>query len=410
MSVTSNSQLPPQLGITGHAGAGHVHSHSGFIQDDSAGFAVVSSLLNRAYPTDTSVKGVSVFDEFVTVETGGGGIGKARARRGFTLHEIELLQRSVSMDATLSQSVALHCFGRIYGQGVLEAPVAFQTALCRAVIDTFAKTYPDDILVAEEGLVGNAGACMGALITIQGISVAAMAFVNATDGGIGPAEDLEGNIALFDKGELMAELGLTNIPTIVVESKAYIPQICDPLTHNSFIVRYNTDYDNPAVGSALVKATQDLGLDVIALHKSYPRNSGEMRKTVEAFSQQLNALAEQLNQVETAAEKTAIVSELALLISQDAGAITYMTDKLHDAVAGGGLVPGTAAVVSLAITQQTIKECIIPELHQKDVQNYADICLGAIEILSHNTNSALGYLERKKHFNKKEIENLLSLY
>lgn len=44
------------LGVSGHAGAGHVHSHSGFIQDDSAGFAAVASLIGMAHPVDTTIR------------------------------------------------------------------------------------------------------------------------------------------------------------------------------------------------------------------------------------------------------------------------------------------------------------------------------------------------------------------
>ena len=42
------------FGVVGHVGVGHVHSHSGFVQDDSVGFAVAAGLLQRAL----QVKGV----------------------------------------------------------------------------------------------------------------------------------------------------------------------------------------------------------------------------------------------------------------------------------------------------------------------------------------------------------------
>jgi hypothetical protein len=51
MQVRSTPADKPLIGVMGHAGAGHVHSHSGFIQDDSAGFAVVTTLIRRALPS-----------------------------------------------------------------------------------------------------------------------------------------------------------------------------------------------------------------------------------------------------------------------------------------------------------------------------------------------------------------------
>ncbi|MCM0709121.1 hypothetical protein NBH08_30270 [Faecalicatena sp. BF-R-105] len=43
------------FGIIGHVGVGHVHSHSGYVQDDSAGFAAAACLLRRAFPVDTTI-------------------------------------------------------------------------------------------------------------------------------------------------------------------------------------------------------------------------------------------------------------------------------------------------------------------------------------------------------------------
>ena len=35
------------VGISGHAGCGHAHSHCGFVQDDSGGLAAVLAILQR---------------------------------------------------------------------------------------------------------------------------------------------------------------------------------------------------------------------------------------------------------------------------------------------------------------------------------------------------------------------------
>jgi len=63
MQIKPSTQQVSLLGVCGHAGAGHVHSHLGFIQDDSAGFAVASALIRMAYPADTNIQQVTVSAE-----------------------------------------------------------------------------------------------------------------------------------------------------------------------------------------------------------------------------------------------------------------------------------------------------------------------------------------------------------
>ena len=51
MTICFSDKQKGILGISGHAGVGHVHSHSGFVQDDSAGLAVAALILKKALPT-----------------------------------------------------------------------------------------------------------------------------------------------------------------------------------------------------------------------------------------------------------------------------------------------------------------------------------------------------------------------
>ncbi len=395
------------LGVSGHAGAGHVHSHSGFIQDDSAGFAAVASLIGMAYPVDTTIKNVTADADTVEVHTGGGGAGHAVARRGFTPFETELMQRAIGLDGLFSQGVAFRCMGRVYGQGVLEAPVALQTAVCLAVIDTFSKNHPDTIMVSGEGLDCNVGACMGAVLDVNGVSTAAMAVLNATAGGLGPVEDLEGNLDFAEKGRLMAKLGLDDVPTIVLESKAYVPSVCKTLKNDSFFVRFNAEVDNPAVGQALIEAAKEAGLPLIQSDSAYPRNTGEMRETTAALGRRIAELGRKIETACTASDKVRLVGELAVLISQDAGGVIYMTENLHEIAAGGGLVPGTAAVLSMAVSQSTIESCMVPDFTPEDAHHYLHITGGALKILSNNLETARTYLERKTIYTKNELEHLI---
>ena len=397
----------PILGISGHAGAGHVHSHKGFIQDDSGGFAVASSFINSAYPADTLIQRVSCNENVVEVETVDGGIGKAVARRGFTRYEVELLQRSLGLDGLYSQSIAYRCFGRVYGQGVMEAPVAFQTALCRAVIDTFHRKYPEDILVSDEGLESNVGMCMGALIEVHGTCVAVMAVLNATKGGIGPVEDLEGNICLAAKGSLMKRLGLTEIPTIIIEGKAYIPTISSKLNENTFWVRFNEDFDNPAVGDALIQAADRCQVPALNSNTAYPRYTGEMKDTTVALGKKIVDIGNKIQTSTKSREKVHLIAELALLVSQDAGGITYMSNDLHEIVAAGGLVPGLAAVLSIAVSEKYINQYQIPEITPDDIENYVAITGEAIKVMSEDRQLVSKYLGRKDDFNVKILDELV---
>lgn len=395
------------FGVTGHVGAGHVHSHRGFIQDDSGGFAVAASLIKIAFPSDTSIRRVSCGQNAVEVETADGGIGKAAARRGFTGYEEELMQRSLGLDGIYSQSIACRCFGRIYGQGVMEAAVAFQTAVCLAVIDTFHRKYPDHIKVSEEGLRVNVGKCMAALIDINGCCVAVMAVINATQGGIGPVEDLEGNICLAGKSSLMEEFRLNSIPTIIVEGKAFVPTFSSELGQNSFWIRFNEEFDNPAVGDALIKAAADCQVISLSSSTAYPRYTGEMQEATIALGQKIIEIGKKIKSSEISRDKANLIAELAVLVSQDAGGITYMTNNLHEVVAGGGLVPGLAAVLSIAVSQKYIEENPIPEITADDIDGYLKIIVRAVDFMSEDPESSAKYIKRRDQFDAGMLGELI---
>src|SRR5699024_10618534 len=118
------------IGICGHIGVGHTHSHSGFVQDDSAGLAVVASLLKKVLPIDSTIESVEVDinKSTITIQTVDGGIGHTSVRRGITPHEAEMIENILNKDAIYSQRIVLNTLGRIYGQGVMEVQVALQGA------------------------------------------------------------------------------------------------------------------------------------------------------------------------------------------------------------------------------------------------------------------------------------------
>ncbi len=134
-----------ELGIVGHAGYGHANSHLGFIQDDSGGLSAVTALLQRATGIDLEIVEINVKtgrkDAYFEVKTKSGGIGKAFARRGITAFEKDFLLM-LGKQAINSQAIACEAFGRILGQGAMEVPVAFQTAVANAAMDSFCSSIP----------------------------------------------------------------------------------------------------------------------------------------------------------------------------------------------------------------------------------------------------------------------------
>lgn len=409
MEVTKSTKSHGVLGICGHAGAGHVHSHSGFVQDDTAGFAVVACLLRKAFPVCTTISSVEADIETgtVTVKTQDGGTGTARARRGITPYEATLARLVIGLDAVYSQSAAFAAFGRIYGQGCMELPVALQTATCLAVIDTFQKRYRESFLTCPEGMAGKVGKCIGSVIEINGIAVSAMAVLNANEGGLGPDEDLEGNIMLGEKGALMKKLGLDRLPTIILESKAYVPAVCKGREENAFWIRINKDVDNQVVFDALVQGATAAKLKYIHTDTAYNRGTGEIAAATRELGKKIAQLGNELATSEISREKVRIIGELALLVSEDAGGVSYMSSTLHDQVGGGGIMPGSAAVLSMVISETAIRIWKIPAFTAQDSDMYLAILDKAVPILADNIQAACAELKDKRRFSESDFTFLL---
>lgn len=409
MNVRKSTASRGVLGISGHAGAGHVHSHSGFVQDDTAGFAVVACLLRRAFPVCTTISSVEadIDSGIVTVKTQDGGTGTARARRGITPYEATLARLVIGLDAVYSQSAAFAAFGRIYGQGCSELPVALQTAICLAVIDTFEKRFQGELFTCSENMPGKVGRCVGSVIDIDGVPVSAMAILNANEGGLGPDEDLEGNIMLGDKGELMKKLGLDNLPTIIIESKAYVPAVCKGTDKNSFWIRINRDVDNRVVYDALAQGAKQANINYIQSDTAYKRNTDEIATATRALGEKIAGLGNLLAEAETSKEKVQIIGELALLVSEDAGGVSYMSSDLHNLVGGGGLMPGSSAVLSMAISEAAIRIWKIPAFTAQDSDEYLAILEKTVPILAKNIDQACNELESRREFNETDFAYLL---
>ena len=373
-----------RYGIVGHVGVGHVHSHSGFVQDDSAGFAVAALLLKKVSNVDTVIDKAEadIDNNTITVTTRSGGRGSLSPRRGITPSEGELLKRAIGMDAAYTQNIAVETFGRIYGQGALEAPVALQGACALAVMDSFKIVLGERLLTTNEKFDNKYDISAGIVLDIDGVPVSLMLVINGTHGGIGPDEDYEGNTNWTEKGELMERLGLNSIPTAVIESKAFIPGMAGGLTENQYMVRAQEGIDCMELGQALYAAGMALGLPIRYEKNMMPMPNGALAKATADFADKISAAAAKLRTADSAREKTELTAEIAKLVSEDAGGVTFMSSSLNDKVRGAGTLPGVSAVLSMVTTREYQAYWKIPKLEERDAEGYQAIIVNAIKSLA----------------------------
>jgi hypothetical protein len=388
--------IAKRIAVAGHAGIGHVHGVSGFVQDDAGGFVMVGAILREMLESDTRIRRAEANPESNTIRitTLDGGTATTSPRRGITPAEARLIRVLAGEDALFCQSLAVQTMGRMYGQGILETPVALEAALANAVLDGFSKKAQADFKLEEESLDGNCGLIGGMSVEEDGSAVSYLASVNYTRGGLGPAEDLEGNIALGSKAAVMAELEMLRCPTIVAEGKVYLPSVSDGLKENTFLVRAQEGIDNMVVAQALVESAEELGYPVLLRDDLLPRVEGSMKRQTVDLAQRIIDCAERLKGAQLASQKTAIVAEMAELISQDAGAITCLSNRVHDVVRGAGMIPGTAATLSMLVTRSYYEHWKIPLFEPTDAERAGNVIALALQKIVQNYDAAWKNLQR----------------
>jgi hypothetical protein len=385
----------PVLRVLGHVGVGHAHSHSGIVQDDSVGFTCAISLLRHALPVDLRISSAEADPGAgeIRVTTRAGGIGVARPRRGITPQERELIHRVIGYDASFCQSLACHAFGRIYGQGVAECAACLEAAAAFAAVDSFRRSFPQAVWVVETPHGENRDLVMGGTLEVMGQPVSVASVVNFTEGGLGPNENAEGN-TLLAREDVSRHFGTAPLPTIVVESKAYVPAYCQNLGERSLLTRVNSAVDNTAVAEALIAGAQAHGLPMIQDFSAYPRNRALKQQTA-AFGAKLKALGESLGGAESSPEKVRIIATLAQLVSEDAGSVTFMSNETHSSVGSAGCTPGTAAVLSMLVPPEEAGFWQVPVLFREDLDLYLLAVLSGIEAMKIRLPDAVAELQRK---------------
>lgn len=368
------------IGVVGHVGCGHCHSINGQVQDDSVGLGVVLYIFQKATKLSLGISDITFEKNKIVVKLKNGGIGYGVARRGITSFEKDIILKLIGEQALMSHSVVLKAFGRIYGQGVLEVPVALQSAIANAALDGFYKNFPDKFKMIKEDVGDNYGYILGTTLNISGVDISFLGTVNCTLGGIGPNEDLEGNSNYFSKKSIVEDLKLDKIPTVVLESKLFNDSLSH-LKEDTFIIRGDKDDDNYEVVKMLLEACEELNYP----HLYYDNNSMKRKKDLlksKTFEigKRIEELGMKLSIANTSEEKVNIVAELAVLVSEDCGGVTFMSNDIHEEIGGAGVIKRTGAVLSLAVSKEYIKEHGIPYLTREDLEKYYSIVLKIVSI------------------------------
>ncbi|MEM4542406.1 MAG: hypothetical protein QW583_00965 [Sulfolobales archaeon] len=379
--------------VAGHIGVGHVHSYGGLVQDDSLGFASVITLIRKFYDVDLRVRKLVVESpKKVCVETTGGGVGCATPSSGFTEFEIDMLRQLEGSDASIPHLSVLKVFGRMHGGGCSEASVAVEYALAEAALDTLARNIPGFAIVKSSDFEDVFG---GISIELEEGDMIALLSVNGFRRGIGPAEDLEGNVPLGHKKMIMETLGATRVPSIVIESKAYIPLLSDRIAGSTVLLRYNIEYDNIVVAREIAETLKQLGIDFLETSTAFPRYVKSMVEVKKSVLSELISTASALSSATAARDKVRITEQLVKLVCRDLGGVFFMSDDLIEVVGSAGLVPGTGAVVSIAVDRGYIENKGLPYATPEESSLLAEVAVKASRRILTNYEEAMRLLEER---------------
>lgn len=387
MSINLSNKTKGLIGIAGHAGCGHAHSLNHQVQDDSAGLAVVLSLFKEATDISLKIKEFVYEGNKVTAILENGGEGYGVARRGISKQEKTLINRMIGLEAINTQAMVLEQFGRIYGQGILETPVAVQTALANAALNSFEVNFPQQFKGVVETIPGNHGKIVGSVLNIDGIDVSVLGTANATLGGLGPNEDLEGNSAKYSKKEIIEELGMDKLPTLIVEAKIR-SSFSEGLEEDTFFVRGDKEDDNIVVVESVLKAIKDLNYPFKHHDKGMKRTKNALKENTIKVGEKIIELGEKIKKAESSEDKVRLVGELALVVSEDCGGISFMSNDLNEEIGGAGMIKRTSAVINLVVTEEDKKDNPIPQLTEQDRNRYIEITKATVKNIYDNLEDA----------------------
>ena len=391
MSICFSEKKEGIVAIAGHVGCGHCHSLNNQVQDDSSGLSTVLEILKEASGISMELEDILFDGNWITAVMKNGGIGKGYARRDITPQEKKMIRKLIGKEVINTHTLVLDVFGRFYGQGISETPVALQTALANAAVNGFVVNFPQNFVHCVEDVGDNIGQIAGTVVNIDGIDVSILATVNASRGGLGPLEDLEGNSTCGAKGNVIRSLGMDHLPTLVVEAMIY-SSFSDGLTENTYFVRADEEDDNPYVARAFMEAGKNLGLPVYYRKGGMKRGPGGLRKNTQMVADKIVQLGKALHDAETSFEKISIIGDLALTVSQDCGGVSFMSNELHEQIGGAGMIPRTAAVINLVTCDMYHAENPIPYMTEETVKQYVALTIETMKILGASVEEATRHI------------------
>jgi hypothetical protein len=177
------------------------------------------------------------------------------------------------------------------------------------------------------------------------------------------------------KGRVMKTVGLDFAPTVIIESKAFVPAFASEVKTNQIFIRAQDGVDDMRLARALIGAAQRNRIPYRFGADAMPLAPGSLKKATAAFADKIIALAQELKTVDRALDKVRITAELARLVSEDAGGVTFMSNSVNDKVRSVGIMPRTGAVVSMIVPAAYKEHVKIPMLTPEDVCAYMTVIL-----------------------------------
>ena len=102
-----------------------------------------------------------------------------------------------------------------------------------------------------------------------------------------------------------------------------------------------------------------------------------------------------LAKAKTAVEKNLIAAQLAMIVKHDLGGVTFMSNEVNNIVDNGGLLPGTAAVLSSAVTSEYAAHNQIPVLCDHDIRMYRNTIIEAFSLMRQRLGEANSQLRER---------------
>ena len=164
------------------------------------------------------------------------------------------------------------------------------------------------------------------------------------------------------------------------------------LAENTYFVRGDEEDDNPYVVEAIKNACSTLTLPIRHHLTGMKRTKDALRTNTKNVGEKIKSLGEALSKAETSEEKVNIIGEIALVVSQDCGGISFMSNELHEEIGGAGMIKKTSAVINLVVTEEYAKENPIPFLTEKELQEYVAITKETVKEIAKKVEAATNHI------------------